>query len=519
MTPAPTATETTDASFPLLTEPWIPVLRPSQHTTEEHLGLADVLTQAHRLKLAATGIERAVLLRFLAAVFDAAAGPATTAQWDTAWHAPTLPTDQITAYLARWRHRFDLLGPAPFAQCAELTEANRTTHALVPGSWSGHGGTWFNYSLRAAPQPTPPADAAIRLLTLQALHPGGIQSAHPTDPHARSGKIYGGKPGPLSLITHLHLSARGATLKDELLLNLPPQPRADGDAPVWERPAPVPHLLHRDPAGRLDLLTWPTRRIRLLAGADGHIHGIALHDGDRTPDPRVAARDLDPMTATTARRTQLALDDRAGHTIPWAPALLLPRDGSAECASPLLQHALAAAERCTLPADLVLTANAMRIEHTTLHHAAIAANIHTDSVLGRAGVLVTPTGRAAIAAAAHLPLDVHRSLVTAAANVLSLSRDALYTRQDASLHRYLAPHEQHWRNLATDPHTHMRTWTELVGEALERATGGLPSRGYMSRASIDATISASYARARETAEAAALPGTGTPSSHPIPATM
>lgn len=106
-------------------------------------------------------------------------------------------------------------------------------------------------ALREPARPLTPAAAARAILALQLWHPGGIQTAHPDDPRARAGKIYGGKSGPLGVVTHLHLITPHATLKD-LLLNLPPQPRTKGDQPIWERSCPTPLSTPRAPAGRLD---------------------------------------------------------------------------------------------------------------------------------------------------------------------------------------------------------------------------------------------------------------------------
>ncbi len=67
-----------------------------------------------------------------------------------------------------------------------------------------------------------------------------------------------------------------------LLLALPPQPAA-GDAPVWEQPPPPTAVRTREPRGRQDWLTWPTRRVRLCPPAEdgAGVDRFALHDGDR----------------------------------------------------------------------------------------------------------------------------------------------------------------------------------------------------------------------------------------------
>lgn len=53
--------------------------------TDQHreVGLSEALLNVHHLDLAADPLETIALLRLLATVLDAAAGPATT-EWDTA---------------------------------------------------------------------------------------------------------------------------------------------------------------------------------------------------------------------------------------------------------------------------------------------------------------------------------------------------------------------------------------------------------------------------------------------------
>lgn len=468
------------ASFNLLTAPWIPV-----HDTEDvhrQVGIAEALLDAHRLRLFAGSPESLATLRLLIAVLDAAAGPASTDEWDAAWQARTLDSDRITTYLDRWNDRFDLFHPTqPFAQCARLDTPNRTTHALNPGSWGGNAGSWFNEELRREPEPYPADRAARALLTLLAFHPGGIQSAAPGDVRARGGKVYGGKSGALGLVTHLHVTTAGGTLKDDLLLALPPQPRHTGDTPVWERNAPGPVGIVRDPTGRLDQWTWPTRRVRLHHD-DGMVTGLTLHDGDRptSTDPRQSIHQHDPLTARTAKGYPIRLRDQDGPELPWAAALLL-----ASGTSTALTHALDATARGILPLETHLRAVCAHTTHTTTHRAAIS-NIHiTEQHLSTAAVLATPRGRAALTAAAQLPHELQRALNGAGADILNMKPSDITRRANLAADGHV---EWAWRHTAADPENQLQSWIATLSNAAETSLRSLPSRGLAQEAQLSVTM-------------------------------
>ncbi|MGV9267449.1 type I-E CRISPR-associated protein Cse1/CasA [Kitasatospora sp. NPDC003701] len=461
-----TTDTTAAASFDLRTEPWIPVLDTSHGYT--HVGISTALLNAHRLHLGAPGLEQQVLLRLLLAVLDAAAGPVDDADWDIAWAAPTLPADRIAAYLDRWAHRFNLFGEQPFGQCAGLTEANRSTHHLKPSRWGGRSREFFDHSLAGEPRVFDPAEAALALLMLQAVHPGGIQGAHPSDPRGTGGRLYGSKPGHLSVVTNLVVGAPGATLKDMLLLNLPPRPRTSQDRPVWERPVPGTAGGAREPEGRLDLWTWTTRRVRLFAGDDGQVVGLALYDGDRMADPRAGAHTHDPLTARTAKGSPLPVADAAGFTIPWSAGLLLDPAGEARATSAVVEHVLRAAERGALDSGLRLAAELLQVVHSNQHRASIAGMHEVTSSLGSAGNLADDGGRAALGAVARLAHDVQRALYGAGADAFRQRIKDVQPRQSSSLGRLVGSGHA-WDDVAQAPGSGFDRWIT----ALERAVDGV----------------------------------------------
>ncbi|RLU82586.1 type I-E CRISPR-associated protein Cse1/CasA [Streptomyces griseocarneus] len=449
-------------SFDLLTRPWMPVLT---EAGPERLSLRKVLAQAHTVHLAGQPDEHTALLRLLLAVFAAAARPADAAQWDAAWQAPTLDADRIGGYLDAHADRFDLFSATrPFWQSADVTAGNRGTRVLEVESW-GSGAVQFAPRLQAPAGPMEAADATVGLVLLQAWHPGGIQSGHPADPATRGNRVYGGKPAPLSAVTHLRIT--GACLKDELLLNLPPGPRAEGDAPVWERVSPAAPMAQREPGGPLDVWTWPTRRLRLLPDEHGSVSAVAVHDGDRPADPGAATVRCDPGAAVNARGSRLAIADAAGQRLPWAAATLLDdREEAGRC--PVVDHVVAAAERGALPTGMPVEAVLVRAEHTTSHRAALSGIVDLRAPIGLARVLADRAQRAALVEAARLPWEVQRQVTRTAAETLHLLPKAAPSRPDLSVAAHLGAA---WEEFADGPEEGLSAWVEALAAAVRRVSG------------------------------------------------
>lgn len=462
-------------SFDLLTRPWIPVLAPNGPA---RLSLREALDRAHEIRLACPPDEHTVLLRVLLAAFAAGARPADDSQWDEAWTAQTLDTRLISPYLDAYSDRFDLYDDArPFWQCAQLDRANREPHMLEPETW-GSGAAQFASGLLAPGRAMEAADAAVRLAMLQAWHPGGIQSGHPDDPATRGGRVYGGKPAPLSSISHLRIL--GSSLKDELLLNCPPGPRAAGDLPVWERDSPPAPMASREPAGPLDAWTWPTRRVRLLPDDNGAVGGVAVHDGDRPADPGQAAAAFDPGATLNGRGTRLAVMDAARQPLPWAAAALLDGDPDrGRCA--VLTHVVAAAERGTLAPSMPIEAVLLRAEHTTTHRAALSGIVHLAAPIGPAGTLADPAGRTALVQAAGLPWTLQQAVTRAAAETLNLQPREAPARPGLSVAAHLA---LAWMEFSADPPMGLPAWIEALGTAAKRVAGSSSTGPLMAAARI-----------------------------------
>jgi CRISPR system Cascade subunit CasA len=272
-------------SFNLVDEPWIPCLvRPpapsGQHsagTVAHHLlSLRETLARAHEL-LAIAGDAppvTAALYRLLLAVVHRScgrlgrSGPEDVERWAELWQRGRFDPERIDAYLAAWRHRFDLFDDRqPFYQTAarEVSEDKGTSIAKLLYQ-SDNNATLFDHSVVANPPPVSPAQAARLLVAYHAFDTGGLVTGAGAEKSADAGP----------LIQCAVLLVRGRNLFETLLLNLYRYSPEDGepwefdrtrDRPAWERDEDV-RPEDRRPDGYLDLLTWQSRRIRLWPEED-----------------------------------------------------------------------------------------------------------------------------------------------------------------------------------------------------------------------------------------------------------
>ncbi|MFD3970375.1 type I-E CRISPR-associated protein Cse1/CasA [Streptomyces cyaneofuscatus] len=477
-------------TFPLTSSPWIPVwdLDTSEFSS---VGLTEALVRAHRLRFDATSQSESIaLLRLMAASLDAACGPSTVPEWDAAWRAEALDAERITAYMDRWAHRLDLFHPThPAFQCGALSVYNRGAHSLDPASLGGASGAWFSGKLRAARdgvQAYPAweaAEAARNLLWLLSYDTAGIKGAAPGDPLGRSNRVYGARPGPAGIVTHLHVEAH--TLKELLLLALPPQPRAPGDAPVWEEEQPPTSVRTRAPRGRLDWLTWPTRRVRLCPPAEdgGGVDSFALHDGDRIEGRALdLAQAHDPMTAWSTPASGRGItpmrftDEDLGLLKPWAAALILGPNPGRPQTSAVLRHTVEAAER-----GIISPGTRLRAVFAAIDWGTQRAVIDNDPVapvdLGTAGQLADPEQRKVMAARARYAEVVQGNLRRAGKEMTGGHR-ADMVRQKLTLTNLEPAWDETLGGDATGDgwlrEAASQVWDTALHAAVDRAVQGLP---------------------------------------------
>lgn len=273
-------------TFNLLDEPWIRALDSSG--TEVSLSLTEVFGEAHRLTrlLGDVPTQEAAILRLLLAVLYRATpvderDPVEV--WREMWERGCFD-ERPAAYLQQWRHRFDLLDPvAPFMQVSGLHTAKGEFKSLaqmvadIPPEKSHQ---FFTTRSLASLTRMQLPDAARWIVHTQAFDPSGIKSGAVGDNRVKGGKGY---PIGVGWVGNLGvLLIEGRSLYETLLLNLVLDADNLEDSAVWEREPLGPGEERRSkpgPAGTADLLTWPSRRLRLVV-VDGAASEVLICNGD-----------------------------------------------------------------------------------------------------------------------------------------------------------------------------------------------------------------------------------------------
>jgi CRISPR system Cascade subunit CasA len=272
--------------FNLIDEPWLPVL--DLNGAEREVSLREALCSAHLLRDVAAELPtiRFAILRIMFAVMyrvlDRVPTEDPEADWGELWGATELPTAEFDAYFAKWHDRFNLFDPAkPFLQTPGLRTAKDEWKpvSLIVADADPDGAL---FTMRSELNSLSFAEAARWLIHTHAYDYSGIKSGAVGDDRVKGGKGYPmgiGFAGWLGGIT-----LRGNTLRQTLLLNLIRNRAAERprDVPIWEQ-APL-GAAEREPdevgtIGSIALLTWPQRRVRLLA-EHGRVTGVLVTNGD-----------------------------------------------------------------------------------------------------------------------------------------------------------------------------------------------------------------------------------------------
>lgn len=276
-------------SFDLVDVGWIPCVLADG--TPQELGLRDTLLRAHEIRALAdpspliTLALHRLLLAVLHRAFD---GPQDLDAWIDLWSSGRWDEEPVSGYLEKCRQRFDLFHPErPFYQVPFREEAGGQLPVAVLAQElaAGNNATLFDHHFNAAPVPMAPAEAARNLVALQAFAIGGGVS-----------KPFNFMGGPLT--AGLTMLMSGKTLFETLALNLlayneaEPIPRRPDDLPAWEQDHPAaPDRSGTPPRGYLDLLTWQSRRIHLIAENDP----LAVRYCQRQQNLKLAEGVLDPF--------------------------------------------------------------------------------------------------------------------------------------------------------------------------------------------------------------------------------
>lgn len=257
-------------------------------------------------------------------------GPSNQAAWRAIWRAGTFDGAALDAYWEQWRPRFGLFDAEhPFYQVASLGEEHaapisRLAHEMA----SGNNATLFDHTLDDAAPALSAADAAGYLVAAQAFALAGRITSE-------KGQGEHGAADAAPLARGAVCLMKGGSLFETLALNLTayspvddqPFPAAGDDRPAWERDAPT-RPQDRPVTGYLDLLTWQSRRVRLLPGIgpDGDlvVRRAVVMKGEQFPDRSLYPRQ-ETMLAFRANRNAKS-DQDAWFVVGFDPDRALWRD-------------------------------------------------------------------------------------------------------------------------------------------------------------------------------------------------
>ena len=287
--------------FNLLDEPWIPVSLLDGSTAE--VSLRDLFSRAHEIR-AISGevpLEYIVILRLALAVLysaywgagdtDAASEEALEGLWKHLFSRDRFDMDEIGPYLEEVHDRFDLFGSDPFYQVADLVYAAKGPAPVSELIIDMPKPDKFLFSMRSMREnlSLSYAEAVRYLLLSHAYDPSGIKSPVVGYSAVKGGKAY---PPKGMLGTGWCGSIGGLFIEDDNLfrtimrnwvlhLNGVKLLGIAGDLAPWERLSPCADMVVREPVGPIDLLTWQSRRMRLVPSErEGEVAAVVICYGD-----------------------------------------------------------------------------------------------------------------------------------------------------------------------------------------------------------------------------------------------
>ncbi len=296
---------TEKSKFNLLYEPWIYVT--FGDGKRQMLSLQECFSRSPEIRRLSFGQDPVSfsVLRIMVAIMQRALYVASAANggWDaSAWqHAYQNPKETlglVDQYLEAWKDRFFLFDPDyPFFQHPTVhtprgkhSELNKIL-ADVP-----NGEPFFTVRIGAGLEEISYPEAAAQLIHLQAYDSAGIRSGAVGDTRVKRGK--GSPIGTGWVGAQGGVYVEGETVFSTLMLNtlaigLPgeesEEAQATGiiatnpeiDLPSWEREEqPVGQRADIYPHGLADMLTWQSRRVRLIDSGSSVI-GVVLCQGDK----------------------------------------------------------------------------------------------------------------------------------------------------------------------------------------------------------------------------------------------
>lgn len=304
---------TEKSKFNLLDEPWVYVT--FGDGKRQMLSLQECFLHACEIRRLSFGQDAVSfsVLRVMVAIMQrtlyvasAANGGWNAQTWQYAYQNPKETLGLVNQYLYVRKDRFFLIDPdCPFFQHPKLQKKDDSHFGVgkflsdVPDNiplLTMRMGT----ALEKISYPT----AAAQLIHLQAFAPSGTLSGAVGDERVKQGKGYPIGTGWAGAQGGVYVE--GETLFSTLMLNTlaigqpgeeSEEAQATGiiatnpklDLPVWEREKqPVGQRADIYPHGLADMLTWQSRRVRLIDGGNSVI-GVVLCQGDRLGEKKTSA--------------------------------------------------------------------------------------------------------------------------------------------------------------------------------------------------------------------------------------
>ena len=270
------------ARFNLARDPWLPVLgQGGARIVSVHDALVDARSVRELDGLSPP--EQVAVLRLLLAVLVDIHRWETSQEWGGVWRRGNFERAALSDYLDERSDHFELFADdRPFYQVADLRPTSpggvKPVSLVMPEVASGNNTPLFSSLIDDRVPPLTPPQAAVRLITLLGYDTASIKTGADGDPAVNAGKTTGNPTGPLGSLGCV--MATGRNLFETLMLNYPLGRVGSGDHPAWDE-IHTSSWERRPARGVLDLLTWQSRRVRLLVNDEGLVDRVVVSAGDR----------------------------------------------------------------------------------------------------------------------------------------------------------------------------------------------------------------------------------------------
>lgn len=251
------------AEFNLIDERWIPCIDDNGNHLE--CGLREALVRAHEIReifdcspLVTIALHRLLL----AIIYRALGGISSFKEWGETYKEGRFNANTVNQYFDKWKERFFLFHDRyPFYQMANLETNNTVTVTrLATELASGNNPTLFDHSFDNAEISFSYSEAARYLVACQAFALGFGKSGDAIINGSSEKRPYS---KDAIALRGMSIWLQGKTLFHTLLINL--SFYNDSSLPPWEMEDPYVNRDNDKHQGIIDILTWQSRLIRLIA--------------------------------------------------------------------------------------------------------------------------------------------------------------------------------------------------------------------------------------------------------------